>query len=118
MKFTPRGHLRSATIIGRKARVASGAKKLRLEGLALAFRIRAMQLEAKTKGMTTNSPNLAASSDLPLMTHLIDEPGLFDTLDDWEQHLTDLLSLPDSVSRRSSVELTKAVIAQKRAKET
>jgi chorismate-pyruvate lyase len=52
------------------------------------------------------------------MTHLIDEPGLFDTLDAWEQHLTDLLSLPDSVSRRLSVQQAKAVIAKMRAAET
>jgi hypothetical protein len=118
MKFTPQAHLKSATIIDGKARAASGTRKLRLEGLAHAFRIRATQLEAKMKGMTTDSPSLVASSDLPLMTHLIDEPGLFDTLDAWEQHLTDLLSLPDSVSRRLSVQQAKAVIAKMRAAET
>jgi hypothetical protein len=57
MKFTPQAHMKIARIVLRRARAANGTKKLRLESLAHAHKIRAKQLQGKLKGMSPNVPN-------------------------------------------------------------
>jgi hypothetical protein len=118
MKFTPEAHLKAASLVLRAAEAATGPKKLRLESLAHAFQIRAKQLEAKTKNRTADVLDLTTSSKLPLMTSLNDEPSRLGTKDVWEQHLTDLLSQPDSASRSEIIERAKAMIAEIWAEET
>jgi hypothetical protein len=120
MKFTPESHLKMARLLHAAAKAASGTKKRRLESLACAFQIRAKQLEAKTNGMTTDAPNEIATSSVPLMTHWLGEPpGAFSaTLETWEQYLTELHSLPDSVSTRMSIQSAEEMVATKRAEVT
>jgi hypothetical protein len=115
MKFTPQSHMKAATILLLKARAATGKRKLRLEGLAYAHQIRAKQLELRTTGITVAAAKQAAPSD---PTDPDGQQGRLETLDAWEQHLADLLSRPDSVSRTLSVEWTKAVIAAIRTVDT
>ena len=54
------------------------------------------------------------------MTHWLGEPpGAFSaTLETWEQYLTELHSLPDSVSTRMSIQSAEEMVATKRAEET
>jgi len=99
MKFTPEFHLKMASILLWAARATTGHRKPRLESLGHAFRIRAKQL-AQSNGVTP------------------DELSLFDTQEDWENHLADLLSQPDSVSRRLSIQWTEAVIQEMRERES
>ena len=53
-------------------------------------------------------------SELPVATALIEEPGMFDTLAIWEQHLTELRSLPPSVSRNWSIQRAQKTIKEMR----
>jgi hypothetical protein len=57
----------------------------------------------------------ATPSNLPLFAGLIDEPGMFgSTLAVWEQFLTEMEELPDSVQKRQTVNRAKQVIAMKK----
>ncbi len=120
MKFTPESHLKMARIIQAAAKAASGTKKRRLEGLACAYQIRAKQLEAKMKGPTRDAPSEIATLSVPLMTHwLVEPPGTFSaTLDNWEQYLTELRSLPDSTVTRGAIKSAEEMVAMKRAEKT
>lgn len=82
MKFTPESHLKMASILLWAARATTGYRKPRLESLGHAFRIRAKQL-AQSNGVTP------------------DEPSLFDTQEDWENHLADLLSFDQPKAEHS-----------------
>lgn len=57
MKFTPEAPMKMASRILRAAGAATGTKKLRLESLAHAHKIRAKQLQAKLKGISSDAPN-------------------------------------------------------------
>lgn len=118
MKFTPESQLKMARIVHAAAKAASGTKKRRLESLACAHQIAAKQLEAKMKGTITDAPNEIATSNVPLMTHWENPPLPFATLATWEQYLTELRSLPDSVSTRLSIQSAEEMVATKRAEET
>ena len=98
MKFTPESHLKMARLVHAAAKAASGTKKRRLESLACAHQIRATQLEANIKSTTTDASAEIATANVPFMTHWLREPpGAFcDTLETWEQYLTELRSLPNS----------------------
>lgn len=55
-----------------------------------------------------------STSDLPLMTHLTEEPSRLDPLASWEQHLTDLRALPDSIARRLSIQRAEEIVSERR----
>jgi hypothetical protein len=57
MKFTPEAHMKMARIVLRAAKAATETKKLRLESLAHANKIRTTQLQAKLKGISLDAPN-------------------------------------------------------------
>jgi hypothetical protein len=68
---------------------------------------------------TVSDPGEWLSLLLFLLTGVTpDELSLFDTQEDWENHLADLLSQPDSVSRRLSIQWTEAVIQEMRERES
>ena len=46
---------------------------------------------------------------------MIDEPGIFDTLETWEQYLKTLENLPDSTLKPALIASAKKMIARKRA---
>ena len=51
------------------------------------------------------------TSDLPLIW-LSEGPGPFDPLEEWEQYLTKLQSMPDFIGKESVVENAKRVIVR------
>lgn len=56
-------------------------------------------------------------SNLPSLVALIDEPGIFgDTLAEWEEFLTEMEQLRDSIQKRETVNRAKQVIAMKKRK--
>ncbi|NOJ43039.1 hypothetical protein [Bradyrhizobium australiense] len=119
MIFTPETHLKAARMVLEAAEAASGAKKCRLESLARLHQLRAKQLEAKMTSTTIDEPNEIATANVPFMTHWIREPpGVFSVLEAWEQYLTELLSLPDSIVTRAAIKSAEEKIAAKRAEET
>jgi hypothetical protein len=53
-------------------------------------------------------------SNLPFLVAFIDEPGLFgNNLSEWQQFLSELEQLPDSVQKRKTVNNAKQMIAMK-----
>jgi hypothetical protein len=53
-------------------------------------------------------------SDLAFMVAMIDEPGPFgNNLSEWQQFLTEIVRLPDSVQKRQTVNKAKQMIAMK-----
>ncbi|CAN7310879.1 hypothetical protein LJR220_001637 [Bradyrhizobium sp. LjRoot220] len=86
------------------------------------FRLSALQTK-KLAEMLENEPvppfdfshaGYPGANEVPLMTHLIDDPGPFETLEAWEQHLTMLQLLPKSLTQQLSIDQAKEIISQKR----
>ena len=46
---------------------------------------------------------------------LMDDPGILDTLETWETHLTDIEKMPPGASRDDAIKRAKTVIAEKKA---
>jgi hypothetical protein len=45
----------------------------------------------------------------------MDDPGILDTLETWETHLTDIEKMPPGASRDDAIKRAKTVIAEKKA---
>ena len=57
---------------------------------------------------------VAMPSNLPFMVAMIDEPGPFgNNLSEWQQFLSEIEQLPDSVQKRRTVNTAKQMIAMK-----
>ena len=55
------------------------------------------------------------TSERPLATHLIDEPGRFATLETWERFLTEVQLLPPSTARNETIKRARLIIGERRA---
>lgn len=57
---------------------------------------------------------MATKTSPMTLSPMIDEPGMFDTLETWERHLKTLEALPDSTLKPGMIREAKQVIATKK----
>jgi hypothetical protein len=120
MRYTEQQHLEMAERLDKRSKTESDSKKAaRQKTMASVFRRLAKKaaeksLQTRTPAFDEHAPSATSSLPDPKWIGLIDSPGPFESLEDWEAYLDELQTMRDHDLVRSLIDEAEKIIAEKR----